>query len=211
MTSSDLPLDIKSLNFRKKFFNLRPANAALLVIDMQEFFLSERSHAYLPDGAGMIPRLNEVIGTFRVQDSKVIFTQHIHSKGSDAGGMAKWWSDVMWEGQPMLELDPRVNRTKADQVFQKDRYDAFMGTDLETHLKKKGVTQVVITGVMTHLCCETTARSAFNRDLEVFLVYDLTATASEDLYESTLRNLAHGFAVLLNSEEVIRGMEVNNE
>ena len=87
-------------------------------------------------------------------------------------------------------------------VLRKSQYDAFYQTALENSLQKKGVSQVVITGVMTHLCCETTARSAFVRGFEVFFIVDGTATYNEDHHMATLRNLSHGFATLMLAEEV---------
>ncbi len=58
------------------------------------------------------------------------------------------------------------------------------------------VEQLVIGGVMAHLCCETTARAAFVRGYEVFFLIDGTATYTEEFHTGTLRNLAHGFSVL---------------
>jgi len=66
---------------------------------------------------------------------------------------------------------------------------------------------VVITGVMTHLCCESTARDAFMRDLEVFFVIDATATDQEDLHMGSLRALADGFAIMVTTKEVLGWMK----
>ena len=204
----ELPSDIEASNFRRNNFRIHPGNAALLVIDMQRFFLDRESHAFMPEGAEAIPLINGLIHAFRDRAWPVLFTRHVHPKGSDPGTMGKWWSDVMWEGSHYLDIHPQIELLSDDKVIQKQRYDAFMGTDLEEHLKGLGMTQVVITGVMTHLCCETTARTAFNKDFEVFFVHDCTATASEELHESSLRTLAHGFAVLVSSDEVIKALGV---
>ena len=79
-------------------------------------------------------------------------------------------------------------------VLKKSQYDAFYDTSLEDVLKKNRVSQVVICGVMTHLCCETTARSAFMRGFEVFFTVDGTATYNKNFHLATLLNLSHGFA-----------------
>ena len=71
------------------------------------------------------------------------------------------------------------------------------------HLQRKKVKQVVITGVLTHLCCETTARSAFMRGFEVFFTIDATATYNKDFHISTLLNLSHGFALPVLTQEVL--------
>jgi isochorismate hydrolase len=56
---------------------------------------------------------------------------------------------------------------------------------------------------MAHLCCETTARSAFVRGFEVFFVVDATATYNRQFHQSTLINLAHGFAIPVLTQEVL--------
>jgi len=80
------------------------------------------------------------------------------------------------------------------ELIIKSQYDAFYDTNLHEILRKNNIEQVIITGVMTHLCCETTARSAFIRGYNVFFPIDGTATYNEDFHNATLTNLAHGFA-----------------
>ncbi len=86
----------------------------------------------------------------------------------------------------------------------KSQYDAFYKTNLLQLLKKDKVKQLVITGVMTNLCCETTARSAFIRGLEVFFVVDATATQNELMHRATVINLSYGFAVPVLSKDLIK-------
>jgi isochorismate hydrolase len=99
---------------------------------------------------------------------------------------------------------PEIAPLGEDKVVQKNRYSAFYGTDLEEHLRKLGVTDLLIAGVMTNLCCETTARDAFVRDFRVFFLADGTATATQDFQRATLRNLAFGFAYLVTCDQIIR-------
>lgn len=76
------------------------------------------------------------------------------------------------------------------------------GTNLEEKLKKMGVEEVIVSGVMTNLCCETTAREAFVRGFRVFFSTDATATTSEDLHQATLKNMAYGFAYLVDCKRI---------
>ena len=203
----ELPSDIEASNFRKGDIRIRSEQAGLLVIDMQRFFLDRESHAFLPEGLEAIPLMKELIKAFRNKGRPIVFTKHIHPRGSDPGNMGKWWSDVMWEGSHYLDIHPDIELQTGDKVVQKDRYDAFLRTDLEQFLRSNGVSQIVITGVMTNLCCETTARTAFCRDFEVFFVHDCTAAASQEHHNSALRNLAYGFAVLVSADEILKGLE----
>ncbi|KAM0923587.1 hypothetical protein ACQ4PT_005428 [Festuca glaucescens] len=76
------------------------------------------------------------------------------------------------------------------------------GTGLEETLRGMGVDEVIVAGVMTNLCCETTARDAFVRGFRVFFSADATATASRDLHEATLVNMAYGFAYIVDCERL---------
>lgn len=69
-------------------------------------------------------------------------------------------------------------------------------------LRGMGVEEVVVTGVMTNLCCETTAREAFVRGFRVFFSADATATANRELHEATLKNMAYGFAYLVDCDRL---------
>ena len=88
-------------------------------------------------------------------------------------------------------------------LFRKASMMPFIRRDLEKLLREKGVTQVVICGVMTHLCCETTARSAFMRGFEVFFPVDGTATYNLAFHRASLINLAHGFATIVLMKDTI--------
>lgn len=92
-------------------------------------------------------------------------------------------------------------------VGPKHTYSAFYDTDLESHLKELGKTEVIITGVMTNCCCETTAREAFIRGFRVFFSTDATATCNEDLHHSTLKTLAYAFAYLVDNEKLTAALK----
>ncbi|GAB4302318.1 MAG: hypothetical protein Kow0090_17860 [Myxococcota bacterium] len=115
--------------------------------------------------------------------------------------LGRFWGDYIKEGTRDSEIIAELSPQKDEKVIIKNRYDAFFGTELEGFLRSSGVEQVLITGVMTHLCCETTARSAFVRDFEVFFAVDGTATATEEMHIATLMNLANGFAVPMLCDE----------
>ncbi len=122
----------------------------------------------------------------------VIFTRHLNTP-EDAGMMARWWRDLLTRDHPHAGLAPELAAV-AGTVIEKSQYDAFYQTDLDARLRSAGVTDVVVTGVMTHLCCETTARSAFVHGFRVWFAADGTASYNPDFHLAALRNLSHGFA-----------------
>jgi isochorismate hydrolase len=175
--------------------------AALVVLDMQEFFLEPTNHAYVPSAPAIIPNLQKLIAVFHQRQRPVVFTQHINTV-ENAAAMASWWHDLITIENPLGDITSQLD-TAGHLTLVKTQYDAFYQTELEAILKKQGVTQVVITGVMTHLCCETTARSAFMRGLDVFFVIDGTATYNEAHHQASVLNLAHGFATLLSTSDIL--------
>jgi isochorismate hydrolase len=187
-------------DFKRHRSKFKPERSALLILDMQRYFLEESSHAYIPSVKAIIPKIRELLQEYSVRELPVIFTRHLNSK-EDAGLMAKWWGDLITEENPLSEITPKL--PAVGTVIEKSQYDAFYKTPLEKILRGKSVGQVVICGVMTHLCCETTARSAFVRGFEVFFVVDGTATYNEEFHWATLINLSHGFAFPILVREIL--------
>lgn len=170
-----------------------PAGAALLVIDMQRYFLDESSRAFLPAAPAIVPHINVLIAAFEKAARPVWFTRHGNDP-RDNGSMAAWWRETLSRGHPLGEIDAALD-FHGRPVLEKTQYDAFFNTDLEERLRQRNVRQLLITGVATHLCCESTARSAFTRGFSVFIAIDATATWNRELHLSSLRGLAHGCAV----------------
>ena len=193
----------KVREYTRSGFEFEPEVAALLVIDMQKFFLSPESHAFLPAARAMIPNVNEMSRAFRESGRPAIFTRHAYLKDEDPGIMGEWWADAIRDENPVSEIDPALELQQGDVLLRKTRYNAFFGTELDEVLIRNQVKKIVITGVMTHLCCETTAREAFTRDYEVFFVVDGTATADEEFHISSIRNLAHGFVIPVSTAQIL--------
>ncbi|NLK25515.1 MAG: cysteine hydrolase [Euryarchaeota archaeon] len=180
--------------------------AALLVIDMQRYFTEPSSHASFPGANAIIKNIQCILSAFRERGRPVIFTRHALAKDEIAGAMSDWWGENITLENPLSAIDERVEPLGAERVIRKTRYSAFLGTKLEDVLKASGITRLVIVGVMTHLCCESTARDAFMRDYEVFFVVDATASKDEELHLGSLRALADGFAILSTTEDVQKWM-----
>ncbi len=174
-----------------------PGQAVLLVIDMQNYF---RQIAQ--------PVLNsvvKVIHSCRGEGVPIVFTQHGHDEPSSDGGMLnEWWGELILRGTKDWEFLPEIAIEPGDIVLPKKRYSAFFETNLDKALRNKGIRDLILSGVMTNLCCETTARDAFMRDYRVFFLIDGTATASEKQHMASLRNLGYGFSYLVTCDEVIQ-------
>jgi isochorismate hydrolase len=205
---SDKLLDSVSI-FRRRHADIvfQPERAALLVLDMQEYFLRKDSHAFVPSAPAILLGISKLADAFSKVERPVVATRHINTP-ENAGMMSKWWRDLINPKPAHSHLSNEL-RIKINIQIEKTQYDAFLHTPLEETLHQYQVEQVVITGVMTHLCCETTARSAFMHGFEVFFTIDGTATYNEELHRASLLTLSHGFAIPVLVGELLETMETH--
>ncbi len=185
-------------------FTFVPEKSALLVLDMQAYFLEATSHAYVPSASVILPGLRDLVAAYAQRGLPVIFTRHLNTL-DNAQLMASWWRDLIRKDNPLSKI---VAEFDLDQVIvlEKSQYDAFYQTELEVMLRSRNVSQLVISGVMTHLCCETTTRTAFMLGFEPFFLVDGTATYNEPFHRASLLNLAHGFAELNLVTEILEDL-----
>ena len=193
---------IKATKSRKPF-ELKVDRAALLVLDMQNYFIDRNSHAHIPSAGTIILPINNLISFMHDKGRPIFFTKHITSEDPE-DLMKKMWKDIIKDEEHISGITTHIDSSKG-MVLPKNYYSAFRKTGLNKFLKELGVEQLIISGVMTHLCCETTAREAFMRYFEVFFVINGTATYTEDLHVGTLRAISHGFGVCVTVEEIVSG------
>ena len=185
---------------RKTVF--RPQTSALFVIDMQQFFCNPSSHAYVKDSKKIIPNIHKLITVYRQQSLPIIFTRYALLRTESPGSMGRWWNDVLYDDDDFSNVIAPLQPLPNEFVIRKTQYSAFFKTDLDQILKKLKVSNILITGVLAHLCCETTARDAFMRNYDVFFVTDATASDKQELHAASLRTLSDGFATLVTTNEV---------
>lgn len=183
---------------------LNAAASALLVVDMQRFFLDPASPTFTCGGEAILPTVKRLIDAFRRAGRPVIFTQHVHHPGDlDSGIMGWWWQGKCIEGTPESEIHPLLAPLAGEKVVVKHRYSAFYNTDLEIVLRCLKIEDLVISGIMTNMCCESTARDAYYRDYRVFFLADGTGSVSAEMHLASLLNLAFGFAYVTTSEDIV--------
>jgi ureidoacrylate peracid hydrolase len=177
-------------------------NRALLVVDMQNGFCHpEGSFPRIGmglEGADLAVRNAAVaVAQARRAAIPVVFTRHVYRPGrADEGASLKQNSpalasvnglaDGFWDADVVDELGCGPD----DMVVDKARFDAFQWTSLEPLLRGLGVGELVICGVITNICVETTVRSAFMRDYPVTLLADCCAAKTRRLHELSLEVLA---------------------
>ena len=184
---------------------INAGTSALLVLDMQKYFFDKASHALVPGGEAIVSRIKELGEQYIKKGYPVIYTKHLNI-AKDARLMAVWWKDLIEEKNSLSGIIDELDVSKGTLLI-KSQYDAFYNTELEEILEKRRIRQVIICGVMTHLCCETTARSAFMRGFEVFFPVDGTATYNMAFHMAALLNLSHGFAVPVMMKDMLEAVK----
>ncbi|KPJ50497.1 hypothetical protein AMJ40_02820 [candidate division TA06 bacterium DG_26] len=192
---------INSYNVHRMELNV--PKCVLLVIDMQNFFLQPKSPAFLCAGLAILPRLKRFIQVSRKAKIPIVYTSHAHHPDRiDAGILEWWWSEMCIEGTEESRIHAEVAPRAHEKVISKHRYSAFYNTDLETILRCCGTEDVIVSGVMTNICCESTTRDAYFRDYRVFFLADGTASSTEEMHCASLLNLAYGFAYITTIEQL---------
>lgn len=189
--------------FNQHHMVLNKEKAALLIIDMQGFFLDPASPSFTCGGPAILPTLKRLIDVFRAAGRPVIYTRHVHHPDRlDAGIMEWWWEGMCLEGSPESEIHGDIRPLPHEKVVLKHRYSAFYNTDLETVLRCLKIEDLVIAGIMTNMCCESTARDAYCRDYRVFFLADATGSINEEMHLASLLNLSFGFAFVTIADVV---------
>ncbi len=194
---------------RKRNIVFTTKSSALLVIDMQEYFCNPLSHAYFKQASGLVPNIQKLITVYRRKSLPVIFTRYALLRTEPKGSMGRWWNDVLYDDDAMAPLIESLHPLPKEPVIRKTQYSAFFQTNLESILQNNHVTSLVITGVLTHLCCETTARDAFMRGYDVFFITDATASDLKRFHTASLETLSDGFAILTTTRELCAWVNKN--
>lgn len=179
---------------------------ALLIIDMQ--------HVFLPMTDPCLKNILKLTSHFQTRSLPRIFTQHGHTaaelkppysnqlvrKWGPSGSIATGSKD--WEF--IAEIEKAASEEGSVTLVGKNTYDAFLNTDLEKLLREREVERLVVCGVMTDCCCDTTARAAFNRGFETWLVDDACGTANQEQHERGLAGFAFGFGEVVTTGAVLK-------
>jgi len=170
-------------------------NTALLIIDMQVGNFSEPDPVYR--GNELLAKVKSLIAKARLAKIPIIYVQNNGGSGDpDAYGTTGW------------EIHPSTAPVQGDVVVQKGTPDAFHETNLHRELESKGIKKLVIAGLQTEYCIDTTCRRAFTLGYKVILVrdahstWDSPALTAQQIIKHHNRVLGGWFATLKNEEKI---------
>lgn len=197
-----------------------PRHAALVLVDVQNDFCADggamhREGRDLSLVKKMIPRLERLVDAARATKVPLVWIRCVYNTGPNHYLSEVWLEQAKrrrngaYVQYPVCEPGEwngdffQVGPLPDEVVVTKHRYGAFEGTDLDLVLRSRGIRSVIMTGVATNVCCETTARQAFLRDYYVVFTSDCTATFSQAQHDATLFNIDQFFGEVASSEQVI--------
>ncbi len=198
-------------------------HTALMVIDMQNGFCSDEgsiNRIGLP-AARLRPAITpcaRLIGMAREASVPVIYTRYMYRPDyADGGLMASELIPDLKDGKTLMagtwdvEVVDELKPQEADFVIDKNRPSAFYATGLEPILKGLHVENLVVCGVTTNCCVETTVRDASQRDYRTFVVSDAVAEYEDDRHAVALKSMGMLFAHVITSADVAAGWSGAND
>ena len=192
--------------------NAKPLEkSALLVVDMQRYFLEPGMPAYLDTAPPIIENVRLLIEAYRGARLPVVFTRHAHRRDESTGQMGRWWKDKLpWEDGNESELIEGIVPAEGEMLITKNKYSVFEGTELMEALERQGANTIVLCGVTTNLCVETTARHAFMKDIQPIVVEDACAAKTPEYHRASILNLSYGFAHIETARNIVSELEKTN-
>ena len=197
------------------FPTLEVGRTALLNIDMQNAFVAEDQIYGNVHARGIVDAVNALSAAMRGAGAPVIWTRQTHtvdppfapadwhydiSKPDVAAGMAALAADASGH-----ELFREMQVAPDDIVIDKFRYGAFScpAGRLDAVLQARGIEMLIVTGTLTNVCCESTAREAYMRGYKVIAVADAMAAVTDEEHNAALLNLRLNFADLRQTGEML--------
>lgn len=198
------------------FESVAAPSTALVVIDMQNMFLEIGAPAEVPIAREIVPNINRLASALRSAGGAVVWVQMTQTDASledwsvyyqsvstpeRADKCLKW----LTEGTHGHALWPDLDVQDGDQIVLKDRYSAFLpgASDIEPRLRERGIDTVLITGTVTNVCCESSARDAMMRNFKTIMVSDGNATHDDREHLASLASFYQVFGDVRSTDELI--------
>lgn len=204
---------------RYAFSNIDPSKTALLVIDMQNYFMKPGMAAEVPMARDIVPNINKIAAELRRKGGQVAWVISTF----DAAIFDEW--SVLKDLFSVERCDAMIKNLTAgseghklwsefdvkdtDWTVDKRRFSAFASgsSNLEKRLKENDIDTLIITGTLTDVCCESTARDAMMCNFKTIMVADANAAASDDDHNNSLNAMARLFADVLMTDELIARLD----
>lgn len=198
------------------FDELQAGRTALLVIDMQNVFVAPGAPLEVPLARGIVANINTLASTMRDVGAPVVWVRSTFSeqgRGSWPAYFTYFAPGIdgerlranFYPGSDGHAFWAALDIADDDLVVDKDRFSAFIegASELEQILLDRGIDTLVITGTLTNICCESTARDAMMRDFKCIMIEDASAALTDEEHLASLENVARVFGDVTTTDELI--------
>lgn len=206
----------KTVSERKEPWTIDRERTALLVIDMQNDFVKEGAVLEVPKIRNQIPKIRRLIETCRELGIPVIYTKQVYRADSKVKPLILEMFPLLGkkglrDGTEGAEIYSEIEPKPGDIVVRKMGFSAFYNTELESILRningRRNVETVIICGTVTNICCESTARDAFERDYKVVFGSDITSAWTNEFQTLTLKNIEYAFGRVMTCDKIINALK----
>jgi ureidoacrylate peracid hydrolase len=202
------------------FADLDPRRTALVVIDLQHAFMNDAvGFAVVPAARAIVPAVNRLAAALRAAGGGVFWIKMTHDQRClDDWSVAYELATpelrekriaCLSEGGLGHELWPELDVRPEDEIVKKYRYSAFLpGTsELPERLKARGFDTVLITGTVTNVCCESSARDANMTNFRTIMVSDGNAAFTQAEHDAALAAFYNVFGDVMDTDMIVAGLE----
>ena len=195
--------------------DLDPAKTALLVVDMQNGFMMDGvAHSLCREAVNIVPNINAIAATLRQNGGTVVWIQNAVNEETleswsirvEMDGPARTARRIqsMTPGSKGYALWAGLDTKPGDLFVQKTRFSAFIqgSSNLESVLRARGIETVIVTGTVTNICCESTARDAMMRNFRTVMVTDANAAMTDEMHNSSLAAFYVRFGDIMSSDHL---------
>ena len=213
---------VKSRGREHIFDNLDPTKTALIVVDLQNGFMMKGvAHALCEEAIEIVPNVNRLAETVRRTGGTVVWIQNAATPESMQSWSVRDEMDgperttrrvaAMAPGTKGHELWAALDVKPEDLKIQKTRFSAFIqgASNLEAVLRARAIDTVIITGTVTNICCESTARDAMMRNFKTIMVTDANAAENDALHNASLIAFYLKFGDIMPTDMVIASLTRN--
>jgi ureidoacrylate peracid hydrolase len=198
---------------------INPGNTALLVIDMQNYFVKAGHQGEIPLAREIVPNINRLAADLRERGGLIFWIRNgttdtreswstYHESLMTPERMQRRYT-AMEIGQDGFEFWHLNDIRPQDAKVTKKRYSAFIqdSSDVEQHLRDRAIDTLLITGTATNVCCESSARDAMMLNFKVVMVSDGLATHNDEEHNATLSVFYGLFGDVQTTDEVMQSLE----
>lgn len=187
-------------------WTLQPGRAALLVHDMQRYFVRPFPVGETPI-APVIANIARLIAHCRSLGIPVFYTaQNVNQERRDRGLQADLWGPGMSDATEHQPILPDLAAEPGDIVLVKHRYSAFQRSNLDTLMRARNRDQLIVCGIYAHIGCLLTAADAFMRDIEPFFAADAVADFSREKHDMALSYVAAVCAIPQTTDQLLAAL-----